>query len=47
MTEKSHTTMKQCKHKDDVLYQACVVIAGPATNNEEKIKEFKFGVQVR
>ncbi|XP_013142137.1 PREDICTED: ornithine carbamoyltransferase-like isoform X1 [Papilio polytes] len=45
MTEKSHTTMKQCKHKDDVLYQACVVIAGPATNNEEKIKEFKFGVQ--
>ncbi|XP_013165539.1 PREDICTED: ornithine carbamoyltransferase-like [Papilio xuthus] len=45
MTKKSHTIIKQCKLKDDVLHQSCVFIAGPATSKKDKIKEFKFCVE--
>ncbi|XP_068625717.1 ornithine transcarbamylase, mitochondrial-like [Battus philenor] len=44
MTEQTHTSLKQCKQKAEVLSQACVIIAGPATK-QEKADEFKFTIE--
>ncbi|XP_032523592.2 uncharacterized protein LOC116774916 isoform X2 [Danaus plexippus] len=42
MTAKSHTALKACSEKEEVLKDATVIIAGPS--NVNKINEFKLAI---
>ncbi|CAG4932740.1 unnamed protein product [Parnassius apollo] len=45
MTLQTHTSLMACSNKEDVLRNACVIIAGPTHHKKDKIKEFKFDVE--
>ncbi|XP_059045550.1 ornithine carbamoyltransferase, mitochondrial-like isoform X2 [Achroia grisella] len=45
LASKSYTEMKECLNKEDVLQNACVVIAGPTTTKHDNIEEFRIGIE--